>query len=96
MLSSFLIFPAGPASAVLAGSRVEGNARSGVSSFGSSLSIEDSVLECNTIHLDGEVFQGLPATFEDRGGAVCGCAGAEVDCKVLSSNLAPPVPSAAE
>ena len=86
----------GPASAVVSTSRVEGSARAGLASFGAHVSLGTTALECNTIQLDSEPFVGQTPTFEDLGGNVCGCAGEESPCQVLSTSLTPPEPLAAE
>lgn len=79
----------GPAGAVVTASRIDHSARAGVSSFGASATLGATVLECNAIDLDGEVYAGSPS-WADQGGNMCGCAGHPVACKVTSSNLAPP------
>ncbi|MBW2457300.1 MAG: hypothetical protein JRI68_22520 [Deltaproteobacteria bacterium] len=71
---------------------VEQNARAGVATFGAVVSLGSSTLECNTIHLDGEAFESFVYDLSDGGGNACGCAGQEVTCAVLSSNLTPPNP----
>ncbi len=49
-------------------------------------------MACNPIALNGETFESLAFTFEDRGGNHCGCGDQQVTCQVSSSNLAPPDP----
>src|SRR5262249_44596932 len=68
---------------------IEGSLRAGVSNFGSSISLGDSVLDCNKIHLDSEVYDGKNASFEDLGGNACGCGGAAVPCVALTSFVEP-------
>jgi hypothetical protein len=75
------------------------NTRVGVSSFGSTVKLRHSMLECNPIHLDGaQAFDMLaqplsvPFAFEDQGGNACGCDGTAVQCTVLSAGLDPPRP----
>lgn len=80
----------GPASATVTASRIEGNARAGVSAFGATAAVGTTQLECNAFHLDKETFEASAPAFEDRGGNVCRCQGAEIACQVSSSNLAPP------
>ncbi|HZO12260.1 MAG TPA: hypothetical protein VFB62_03350, partial [Polyangiaceae bacterium] len=77
------------AHAELTRTRVEQWKRAGISSFGADIVLGSSVLECNTIQLDGELHQS-GFTFEDAGGNVCGCNGETSPCKVVSSNLEPP------
>jgi hypothetical protein len=70
---------------------VEGVPRAGISSFGALISVGQSLLDCNGIDLDGENLDGATFGFEDGGGNDCGCGQARVDCKVLTSNIAPPL-----
>jgi len=80
----------GSAEVSITSSRVVESARAGVGNFGSTLSLGGSLIECNTIALDGE--DGIvPYTFNDLGGNACGCPGSGA-CKVLSSSLSPPEP----
>lgn len=73
-------------------SRVEGSARAGVSNFAADVSMGDSALSCNVIHIDGESFEGKTFVFTDRGGNTCGCDGEPVECAVLSASLSAPEP----
>jgi hypothetical protein len=84
---------AGPSSAGVFGSRIEASTRAGIANFSALVTLWGSVLECNQIPLDGETPTG-PFTFDDQGANSCGCAGASVPCKALSSMLAPPDPLA--
>lgn len=69
---------------------VRNSARAGVASFASDVSLGTSLLDCNTIQLDGEEIEGEAFTFEDRGGNECRC-GAQVDeCRILTTGLSPP------
>lgn len=79
-----------PTSLELTRATVTGNARAGIASFAASVTVAQAIVDCNTIHLDAEQLEDLPAIFEDRGYNVCGCGAETVACKVLSSNLAPP------
>jgi len=80
-----------PTSLELTRATVTGNARAGIASFAASVTVAQAIVDCNTIHLDAEQLEDLPAIFEDRGYNVCGCGAETVTCKVLSSNLAPPL-----
>lgn len=66
--------------------------RAGIANFGSYTEIEGSVLECHPIYLDGERYLETDYDFEDKGGNICGCAGAHDACQVMSSNVTPPLP----
>jgi hypothetical protein len=68
------------------------SARAGFSSFAAPVSLAASTLDCNPIHLAGETYQGLAASFTDGGNNVCGCGDVVEACKVLSADLAPPEP----
>jgi hypothetical protein len=73
-------------------SRIEGNTRAGILAFATDVALQDSHMECNAIHLNGESFEDIGFNIRDLGGNTCGCAGANGPCKVLSSNLDVPDP----
>jgi hypothetical protein len=72
-------------------SRIEGSARVGAISFGGELTLADTTLICNPIHLAKQdlVFDG---TLFDAGGNSCGCDGVSTKCKVSATDLQPPEP----
>jgi len=76
--------------ATLTGSLIEHNARVGVSNFGSTVTLANSQLECNPIHLNIEECVDSCMGFVNSGGVTCGCDGATVDCAALSTGLSPP------
>ena len=80
-------------------SGIEDSARAGVTTIGSNVSLTSVKFECNLIDLDAEDggpsgCPNHPSSFDDAGGNVCGCDGANVACQVKSLNLDPlePVP----
>jgi len=73
------------------GSRVDSNARAGITSFGADVTFGTSVLDCNGLDLDGEDLNA-PFALEDLGGNRCGCSDASHACQVLSLDLAAPGP----
>jgi uncharacterized protein DUF1565 len=75
----------------LHGSRVEQAQRAGVASFGASILLEGSVLDCNGITLAAQQLMFDPV-FTDAGGNRCGCGEVEEVCKALGGDLAPPSP----
>ena len=77
------------ASLVLGGSRIEGSERAGVASFGGSVVIGDTMLDCNSIDLNGQDLGGT-FSFEDLGGNVCGCDGQDHTCQNQGATLLPP------
>lgn len=79
-----------PTSASILRATVEGSPRAGVASFAADVSISDSLLSCNAIDLDGEVIDDRAFSLENLGGNVCACDDDSWDCRVLSTNLAPP------
>jgi hypothetical protein len=93
-LGDGVVFVGDPVSATgsVVQSRIENAARAAISSFGSHVAVESTVLECNPIDLDGEIYLRSSFEFEDKGDNVCSCAGASVACVVLSSNITPPTP----
>ena len=62
----------------------------GVATFGAALTLADSKLECNPIHIGLEQLLALEPTLVDAGGNGCGCEGVAVACKALSSQVEPP------
>jgi hypothetical protein len=80
----------GPAHVTVTHSIIEGSARAGAAAFGATVELGATRLECNPIHLDGEIFNDVPFGFVDLGADVCGCQNASVACQVLSSHLTPP------
>lgn len=73
---------------------ISNSSRAGIASFGCDVVLEGSTLECNAIHLDGEESDGVAATFSNAGDNACGCAEEAVSCKILSTNLKAPDPTA--
>jgi hypothetical protein len=73
--------------------RVVANARAGVTSFGATVLVTGTSLECNPIHLAGELgLDGSPFELEDGGGNICGCENVETACAVQTANLQSPTP----
>jgi Right handed beta helix region len=79
-----------PASGSVTRAHIESSDRAGLSSFGATVAIADSRLECNAIDIDGELYNESDFAFDDHGGNVCGCDGVTDICKVTSTMLAPP------
>ncbi|RLB57816.1 MAG: hypothetical protein DRI90_17535 [Deltaproteobacteria bacterium] len=79
-----------PASAEVTHTLIRQSVRVGISNFGATVTLSNSVLECNAIHLNGETMATEDFSFTDVGGNRCGCGNDEVPCKVLSSELAAP------
>lgn len=72
-------------------SRIESNARAGLSSFGASLDVGSTAFECNRIDIDGEEgLQGQPFAFDDLGANTCACDGTERECQLVTTGLEPP------
>jgi hypothetical protein len=80
-----------PATATLRTVHVDRSARAAVGAFGATLSVETSLLECNPIDMNGDDIQGVPFSFTDAGGNLCGCEGLAHACKLQSASLEPPV-----
>jgi hypothetical protein len=66
------------------------NARAGLAVFATDAHLANSWLDCNPIHLNGEMFEGCDFELNDDGGNTCLCDTEIVPCKVLSTNLEPP------
>ncbi|RLB48893.1 MAG: hypothetical protein DRI90_25020 [Deltaproteobacteria bacterium] len=94
VLSSYLVLVSDivPTSLQLHRSSISNNARAGVGTFGATVSLQDSLVECNAINLVGEANDGDTFTLDDLGGNQCGCGGVDPGCHVLSSGLLPPMP----
>jgi len=70
------------------------NARAGASAFSATLAIARSLLACNAIDLDNEVWaKDVAPTFRDDGGNLCGCKGKLGLCRA-ESHAIDPVPIA--
>ncbi len=82
----------GPASATVSFSRVEQSVRAGIASFGGGVALGDSLLRCQSLDLNGELYLDRPFRFDDLGGNTCGCPEASGSCSVVSSSLQPPAP----
>jgi hypothetical protein len=72
-------------------SLLERSARAGISNFSSTVTLGQSMFECNSIDLDGEISGFGDFSFDNTGGNTCGC-GSEVapECKVATTNLSAP------
>ncbi|WP_437985174.1 right-handed parallel beta-helix repeat-containing protein [Sorangium sp. So ce117] len=72
--------------------------RAGVANFGSEVTIFATILTCNAFDLNGETFNGRPASFDGSSGWRCtprgaeDCAETEDGCHVKTANLEPPPP----
>jgi hypothetical protein len=82
-----------PTTADIVRATVERSARAGVANFAATVSLAQSLLECNFIDLDGETIDGVPFVFEDAGDNVCRCGAETYTCQVVTSNIQPPLPS---
>jgi hypothetical protein len=80
----------GHATVTLSATRIEASARAAVSGFGADVAIGTSLLSCQAFDLGAEPFDGVPASFDDRGGVFCGCPEATNACSLSSYALQPP------
>ncbi|MBW2459278.1 MAG: hypothetical protein JRI68_32580 [Deltaproteobacteria bacterium] len=71
---------------------IEDSARAAVATFGATIELGGSRLECNPIDLNGEIVFDEPFGLSDLGGNLCGCDGQAASCQVLSSGLSAPEP----
>jgi len=85
-----------PGTLVVSRSILSGNARAGLTTFGSKLSVEGSMLTCNGFDIDAETrpigAASLEPTIEDRGQNVCGCGATWGGCHAQSHSFAPSAP----
>jgi hypothetical protein len=79
-----------PGSATLTGLTISGSERAGISSFGASVSLADSLFECNGIDLAAQSFETIPFSFQDGGNNVCQCGETVGTCRLQQSELQPP------
>jgi len=82
----------GSASVDVARSQIVDSARAGLSSFGASISLQDSAIRCAAFALTGQDVDSFAFSFEDRGGNLCGCPEAVESCKLAEPMLEPPSP----
>jgi hypothetical protein len=80
------------ASATITGGLVANSARAGLASFGASVSLGSTRIQCAGYELEGEPLEGQDFVFEDLGGNGCGCPTADDVCVVQSAWLEPPEP----
>ncbi|WP_437670771.1 hypothetical protein [Sorangium sp. So ce131] len=82
-----------PANVTVSSTRVESNARAGISNFSAAVTLTSSVVQCNRIDLNGEdIVEGQPFTFDCASGNLFGCDTPDPTCVVLSKGLTPPEP----
>ncbi|MBW2454573.1 MAG: hypothetical protein JRI68_08685 [Deltaproteobacteria bacterium] len=81
-----------PAEGTVTGSRIESSARAGIASFGATLALGTTAIDCAAIELNGDDFGGFTFLFDDLGENFCGCGDTTDACKVLSTSLVPPEP----
>jgi hypothetical protein len=80
-----------PAAGRIATSLISDNARAGVAAFGTAVSLEDNLMRCNALDLNGEATFDSAFELADEGGNVCGC-DASAACRAVSASLEPPEP----
>jgi hypothetical protein len=81
-----------PATATITDTRIEDNARAGISSFSAAVVLVLSTVQCNLFDLNGEdSVEGQAFTFDGSKDNLCGC-GEQPDstCPVVSENLTAP------
>ncbi|HZO14341.1 MAG TPA: hypothetical protein VFB62_13810, partial [Polyangiaceae bacterium] len=76
----------------LIGTRIERNARAGLSVFGAAASLDTNAFVCNGFDLHAGAFKGSEERLEDLGGNGCGCSEPDAACKAVSAGLTPPEP----
>ncbi|WP_437764445.1 hypothetical protein WMF27_35335 [Sorangium sp. So ce281] len=83
---------AGDSEATLTGVQIEASDGAAVASFGASVALARSTIECNFIDLNVEAESGTAGKITDGGQNQCGCQGVSVPCRAKSAGLAPPEP----
>jgi hypothetical protein len=81
-----------PATATITETRIEDNARAGISSFSAAIVLVSSTVQCNLFDLNGEDYvEGQEFTFDGSKDNLCGCADKpDPTCPVVSENLSAP------
>ncbi|WP_441291253.1 hypothetical protein ACSRUE_12975 [Sorangium sp. KYC3313] len=87
-----IVTDAGDSKATLTGVRIEASDGAAVASFGASVALARSTIECNFIDLNVETESGTAGKITDGGQNQCGCQGVSVPCRAKSAGLAPPEP----
>jgi hypothetical protein len=82
----------GLAETAVSESRVIESDRVGLSVFGATVSLERTLLLCQAIDVAVESVLAFESSLTNGGDTWCGCPGPVGDCKLLSSDLAPPPP----
>jgi hypothetical protein len=82
----------GDSEATLTGVRIEASDGAAVASFGASVALARSTIECNFIDLNVETESGTAGKITDGGQNQCGCQGVSIPCRAKSAGLAPPEP----
>jgi hypothetical protein len=79
-------------SGIVHGSLINDSDRAGISAFGAAVGVGSTTIGCSAFDLNSEIFEGVPAQFEDLGGNECGCPLPGGSCAAVSSSLTPPGP----
>jgi hypothetical protein len=80
----------GPVILRVSESKVSNSHRAAVASFGATVHLVGSSLNCQAFDLAVEEYYGSPVDLHDEGGNLCGCPEATDECVAISSGLAPP------
>ncbi|WP_437323218.1 right-handed parallel beta-helix repeat-containing protein [Sorangium sp. So ce381] len=91
-----------PTTATIISTRIESNARAGISTFSAAVVLVSSAVRCNIFNLSVAKLNDLPFTFDGSKANLCGCEGPALTCAVCedlashcphwSAGLSPPEP----
>lgn len=79
-------------SLVANGVTIERSGRAGVASFGATVALQGSALDCNLLDLASQDYGGRQSSFQNLGDNRCGCGDAAAECVAISADLQPPEP----
>ena len=81
-----------PAEVTITGTVVDSNAGAGLANWGAPVHFTSTLLSCNVVDLQGEVYQDSPFSFPDSHHNICGCPPVADLCRALSTGSSPPPP----
>lgn len=80
----------GPSQVEMQACLIARNPRAGISTFGATIAIGSTAMECNGVDIVAEDDGMAKSSINDLGSNSCGCEGQVVNCQVASLSLVPP------
>lgn len=75
---------------------LQNSARAGLSTFGGTLALRSSIIQCSVFDIAAENTAERVAAVQDQGDNRCGCPEAQGQCQLVSGNIEPPDPVVAD